>query len=139
MVLVAVAAMAAVTDILQRRIPNWQVGIALALACALAWSAGGLASLGWGLLHACVALAVGAALFHFKMIGGGDAKFYAAVAAAIPIMRGFELLWWTCMGGAVLLLVLTLPRLIARQKIKDSGVTVPFGVAIFIGLVGTLV
>ncbi len=138
MALVAVAALAAVTDILQRRIPNWQVGVALVIACALSWSVGGFAALGWGILHACIALAIGAALFYFGMIGGGDAKFYAAVAAAVPIMRGFELLWWTCIGGFVLLLVLMLPRLLARQKLKDSGVTVPFGVAIFVGLAGTL-
>ena len=93
----------------------------------------------WGLAHGALALAIGAALFHFRIIGGGDAKFYAAVASGIPLVRGFELLWWTCIGGAVLLLVLMLPRLVRRETLVDGkGATVPFGVAIFFGLAGTL-
>jgi prepilin peptidase CpaA len=88
-------------------------------------------------------LAVGFGLFAFGIIGGGDAKLFAAVA----LMFGYDdLLGYTVfallLGGALTLVILVLrqvplPEVLARESwiarlhAPDSGV--PYGVALAAG------
>ena len=136
--LAAIAATGAYFDLRTRRLPNW-----LSLAGLIAGLAFGLAVGGWiaaamALLHALIALIVGAGLFALGGIGGGDAKFYAALAAWFPLQAGLGLLVSVSLTG-LLLLIAWLPY---RQRLMraDSGVAsdsdfrkLPYGVAIAVG------
>lgn len=130
------AGFGAILDIKERRLPNWLCAV-LAVA-----SAGGLALTGsasavpWALLHASIALIVGMALFRFRVIGGGDAKFYAAAACAIPLSNAPYFLGWTSAAGLVLLVVMAVGRRFlpaSRGTPIFRGWEVPYGVAIFAG------
>jgi prepilin peptidase CpaA len=138
---VAAAGLGAVLDAKDRRLPNWLCAIlAIAAAGGLAL-AQGPGALPWALLHATIALIVGMALFRFRIIGGGDAKFYAAAACAIPLGKALYFLGWTSAAGMALLLVMA----VGRRFLKSSqgtpllrGWEVPYGIAIFAGFALTL-
>lgn len=129
-----IAAVGAFIDVRERRLPN-AVCLALALASAFVLAAGGgLMALGSGLLHAATALLAGMVFFRMGLIGGGDAKFYAAAACGLPFERGLALLGWTSLAGFALLAALTLARLAKGERIGGMrGYSVPYGVAIFLG------
>ena len=131
------AAAGAGWDIRSRRIPNW-VCLLLAIgAIAFVFAAAGGSGLLWSLAHAAIALIIGAALFAFGIIGGGDAKFYAAAALAIPLPNGLALLGWTSTAGLVLLIAIVIGnRLLARHRKSFQELRkmeVPYGVAIASG------
>ena len=93
------------------------------------------------LLHAALALLVGMVLFRLGAVGGGDAKFYAAAALALPLGQALFLLGWTSAVGLALLLVMAIARLFRPASRGTSllrGWSVPYGVAIFGGLALTL-
>ena len=136
-VCLALAAAGAAWDINARRIPNW-VCLLLAVAAVGFVSVGvGESGLLWSLAHAAIALIVGVALFGFGIIGGGDAKFYAAAALAIPLQNALALLGWTSAAGLVLLVVIVIGnRLLAkrRKSLQElRKMEVPYGVAIASG------
>lgn len=136
------AAWAAVTDIRFRKIRNWNV-LAVAVACLVqTWLVGGIETVGWAALHAVIALVVGMWLFNIEFIGAGDAKFYAALALAIPIQAASWMLAWTSVAGLLLLIFMALLRRTRRTKNGElqpegPGWTMPYGVAIFAGYVAT--
>lgn len=138
---VLVAAAGAVWDILSRRIPNALCAVLAAASFASLVLSQGSGMAGWGLLHGLVALITGMVLFRLGMIGGGDAKFYAAAALGIPFSEALPMLFWTSIGGAGLLLILmatfALKRRIGGPRDKKGRVMVPYGVAIFVGFVVT--
>lgn len=136
----ALALLGAFLDIRQRRLPNWLcAGLALSSVIGLAVTTG-WASVPGGMLHAAIALAGGMALFGVGAIGGGDAKFYAAAALAVPaspVTGPLALLGWTSVAGLVLLVAMV----IGRRGLKRSGAggalkgwSVPYGVAVAAGL-----
>jgi prepilin peptidase CpaA len=132
----AAAGLGAFFDLRNRLLPNWVCAVlAIAAASGLAYSAG-LETLAWALLHAVLALAVGMVLFRFGVIGGGDAKFYAAAACAVPFDQALTLLGWTSIVGLGLIVVMLVMRA-ARRSGKGAlvlrGWSVPYGVAIFGG------
>lgn len=135
--LLGVGAALAVSDLLIRKLPNWLVGCLLVLSCLHAVLTLGWVGFAWAATHGLAALAVGALLFGWKVIGAGDAKFYAAIAVGVPWSGALGLLWWTSIGGLLLLLALAVNILAGRRK-KDTQVSVPFGVAIYVGLAGPL-
>lgn len=136
-----VAGLGAALDIKDRRLPNWLCAfLALAAAGGLVASEG-VPSLPWSLLHTAIALVAGMVLFKLGMIGAGDAKFYAAAAAAIPLDKALTYLGWTSAAGLALLVVMVLARLVrpgSRKLSNLRGWSVPYGVAIFGGFVLTL-
>lgn len=119
------------TDITRRHLSNW-----LSLATLIA-------GLGFAAIvttpelfvshlgHFAIALAIGLALFATGVWGGGDGKFYAAVAAWFPVGAFFNLVLSISMVGLVMLTILIVK---SRGKLlrKDSK-GVPYGVAIGIG------
>ena len=136
-VLALFALAAAWSDVRQRRISNL-----LSLACALAGLAialwlGGLAGLGWHAAHMVVALVIGMVLFAIKVVGGGDAKFYAAVAAFFPLQQGLALGATIAILGGVLLVVFIIWRRVLRRGTQAKGnfAKLPYGVAIGAGAV----
>lgn len=133
----ALAAAGAYLDIRHRRLPNWLcAALALAAATGLALSAGA-GVLPWAVLHAAIALIVGMALFATGVVGGGDAKFYAAAALAVPaspIAGPLTMLGWTSAAGLILLITMaTGRRMLGRTGSFIKGWEVPYGVAIAAG------
>jgi len=137
----AVAGLGAFLDVRERRLPNWLCGALAVLApLGLALSAGP-AQVPWSLLHAALALGIGMVLYRLGGIGGGDAKFYASAAAAVPVGNALSLLGWTSVAGLVLLVAMVAGRRLTkgpqgRQSLR--GWSVPYGAAIFAGFAMTL-
>lgn len=142
-VLVLCCAAAAWLDLRERRIPNWLcvatavLGLAAALVIEFSWW-----NLGSHALHMAVALLGGMALFALKIFGGGDAKFYAAVAAWFPFSMGVLLLIDVALAGLVLLVVwFTWRRLRGLPIRKPQGTNfdgLPYGIAIGVGAIVTV-
>ena len=135
---------AAVGDLLTYRIPNW-ISVALVGLFAVAALVAGLDWMAIA-IHAGVAislLVLGMGLFALKLLGGGDAKLFAAIGlwlgfAALPIY----LFWVTVSGGLLAASVLlfrkvslptdfTAPEWLARLHNKQEGI--PYGIAIAAG------
>ena len=102
----------------------------------------GLEGLAWAALHAAIALLVGMALFAMGVLGGGDAKFYAAGALALQLDQALAMFAITAFSGFVLLLVMVFGRrFVLRSGYSASELRqmqLPYGVAIALGLAITL-
>ena len=135
----AIASVGAIIDVRHRRLPNLLcLALALSAGAALALTSG-LPAVPWSLLHATIALVAGMILFRLGMIGGGDAKFYAAAACGVPLANGIELLGWTSVAGILLLAALTAVRMLSGRRLSEMrGYSMPYGVAIFLGFAATL-
>lgn len=139
--LALLAAVAAWTDMTQRRIPNWLCGLNLAAGLVYAGItyAGGSAWMGSGLgaLHAVLALLVTMGLYAVGAIGAGDAKYYTSVAAWLPIGHGLWLLVSVALGGLALLAIfLILPGRHRAGPVRGGRSPfgkLPYGVAIGVG------
>jgi prepilin peptidase CpaA len=131
---------AAVSDALRYRIPNT---ICLAVAGAFFLYAGAAAlPLGAVGVHAAAGLAVlavAAAGFALRMMGGGDAKLIAAVALWLGFRNLLPFLLLMAILGGVLGLALILARRLAPQpvphgrwwsRLLSRGSGVPYGIAI---------
>lgn len=136
----ALAAAGAVTDIRSRRIPNLLcIALAVVGIATLTLSAG-VDAWPWSLLFALAALLIGMALFAAGMIGGGDAKFYAAAACGLPSQEWYHLLGWVSLSGLLLLFTMAIGRRIAGKRVFKHGEwSVPYGVAIFTGFALTVI
>ncbi len=135
-------AVGALSDIKDRRLPNWLSLLLLVYGLGHAFALGGLEDLGWlqtmgwHFLHAMIALAVGAALFAGGIFGGGDAKFYAGLAAYFTLGQGLDLLLWVSILGFFTIIAWMIGRRLLRgdKPKKDSlKAKFPYGVAIAAG------
>lgn len=130
---------AAWSDLRSRRLPNSLCLIVAAGGLGLQLVFGGMAAAASAALHGSIAMAIGAALFALGGFGGGDAKYYAAVACWFELGRAFVLLAMVSLSGMVLaagwLIGLRLGMLRIADQPDDRGDTVPFGVAIAVGAV----
>lgn len=127
---------AAKTDIQYRRISN-QLSlsvVALFSVLAIAQLVGGhewKSAILWPAVAAAVVFLIGAGLFAFGLMGGGDVKLMAAVALfAGPHLSLTFILYVTLAGGLVALATLLHARF---KKMDSSEAKVPYGVAITIG------
>lgn len=126
----------AISDIRDRRLPNWLSLALLLLGLAYAFYLGGLSTTGWHFAHALIAMVVGAGIFAAGIMGGGDAKFYAGLAAFFPLSEGLNLLLWVSIAGIVSILSwMILRRVLPVKKPEDGSLHAkfPYGVAIAIG------
>lgn len=129
---------AAVSDIYTRRIPNHAVLALLGLFLAWVLATGG-DRLGSELLAGALALAVGYGFYAFNLMGGGDAKLFAATAlfTGLAYLPAFALAT-VLTGGVMAIASLAVePRratamFTARGK-GDTGRGIAYGVAISIG------
>lgn len=134
---IVLAALGALWDIRFRKLPNLLcLALALAALCFTITS-GDLGLLTSSALHGLLAILVGMALFAPGWIGAGDAKFYAAVALAVPLGKAIAMLFWTSLAGLAILFVMWVASRTAtvrQKKAKGDGpILVPYGVAIAIG------
>ena len=125
-------------DLRLRRIPNWLC--LLTAVAGLAYAAMPLtAGAPWWsfLLHGAVALVVGMGLFAIRWVGGGDAKFYAALACWFPFGRAPLLLIAVALSGLVLLIVWFTVRRLQGKKFRgtatDDAANLTYGIAIALG------
>ena len=132
--LIALCAAAAWLDLTQRRIPNWLCGVTAIAGLTLAVTLGGFAGLGSHALHMAVALLGGMALFALGGFGGGDAKFYAGVAAWFGLSEGLQLLVCVALSGLLLLIVWFVYRrakgIPVRRTKEGPWDGLPYGIAI---------
>lgn len=137
-------ALGAMTDILSYRIPNWIAGGIVALFALAAPLAGmPLETAGMHVLVFALALVFGMALFAMNLIGGGDAKFMAAIALWMgPSLILKYLVVFALAGGVlafaiVLLRRMPLPAFAARvpalNQLLLPGAGLPYGVALGVG------
>jgi prepilin peptidase CpaA len=133
----AIVVIAAWTDVRERRIPNWLCAVNLGLGLGFSGLAAGWPGTGSAFAHVAAALAVTMGLFAAGAIGAGDAKFYASMAAWLPIGDGLLLLSLVALAGLALLVLFVAIRLRGRsRRPRDSGSPfskLPYGVAIGLG------
>ena len=138
-ILIASCAFAGWSDLFRRRIPNWLCAITALAGLAMTIASGSFAMVGNHALHAAIALAVGMALFALRVVGGGDAKFYAAIASWFPLRSAGALIMFVGGCGFVLLVVWFVARRLRGKPIRTSGNDpfdgLPYGIAIASGAV----
>lgn len=125
---------AAWSDLFRRLIPN-PLCVATALAgliCAAV--TGGTGLLASHAAHLGIALAGGMLVFRLGMVGGGDAKFYAACAAWFALPSALRLLVFVALAGLVLFIGWFIVRRIQRKPIRAAANgpfdRLPYGLAI---------
>lgn len=130
--LLAVTGLAAAAyDIRFRRIPNW-LNLFIFLAGCIAIFVDPYSQEAWEHLgHFVIALVAAMALFRLGLWGGGDAKFYAAVAVWFPLSKALMLALSVALVGALLVIVIAATSTGKRRK--DLFEALPYGVAIAIG------
>jgi prepilin peptidase CpaA len=130
---VALFVVAATTDALERRIPN---GVSLGLALVGLLRIGAEIATGGALGPAAADVAaasgvfvLGAAGFHFGLLGGGDVKLFAAGALWLGVAGLPPYLTTTALAGGLLAL-----GFIAARRLGWLGEpTLPYGIAIAAG------
>jgi prepilin peptidase CpaA len=134
------AALASWSDLFYRRVPNWLTALTALVGLAMGLLDGGLVVLGSQALHMAIVLIAGMVLFRFGLFGGGDAKFYAAVAAWFNLSKAVLLLLSITSCGLVLVIVWFAYRRLRRLPISRGGSenhfdSLPYGIAIGAGAV----
>lgn len=149
LVLVA-AAIAAVTDLRTRRVPNALV-VCLLVAGFVVSAAAGWWAIAGDAIVTCVAVLAGSVLFSLRLLGGGDVKFFAAAAGVLGYPDVAAFLLYTTVAGGVLALAyagargrmteslagvraMALPLLAGAPPARiTDGLKMPYAVAIFAG------
>lgn len=134
---IVLLAAAALSDFFRRKIPNWTVLALVGLYVLAAFA--GLAPTGpWSALGAAlIAFPVTYGLYHFNVVGAGDAKLFTAGAlfAGLTWLLPFALI--TAMLGGVIAVgyLVFRPRRVMRGlttagRAEGAGQGVPYGVPI---------
>jgi prepilin peptidase CpaA len=143
----AIVVFAAVSDATSLTIPNWISLALLGLFPLVAVASGlSLATVGLHLGIGFAALLIGMALFAFNLIGGGDAKFLAAVSVYVGLPSLLTFLTYVVIAGGVLAMVLMFARRLAAMgfsmdwflKFTRGGSVIPYGIAIAFGALAVL-
>lgn len=128
----------AVSDVMDRRIPNAAVAAVIGLFALWTLADGG-ASLVPGLAAAAIGFGVGFALYAMRVMGAGDVKLFAAVAlfTGLAYLHIFALATVLAGGALAVVSLAARPRralaiFMLRGK-ADDGRGVPYGVAIAVG------
>jgi prepilin peptidase CpaA len=132
------AVSAAWSDLRSRTIPNWLCLLTACLGILSAAIFSGWQPALWHVAHMLLALAIGMVLFGLHWWGGGDSKFYAAVAAWVPLSGFFALLVWIALAGLVLVAGAYLLRRLKAPEERRSLDSLPYGVAISAGILCTV-
>lgn len=102
---------AAANDIYEFKIPNWISIVLIAVYPAAGLAVGASTSLLLeGFLIGAAALTIGFGLFATKIIGGGDAKLFAATAPWLGLGSLGIFLFYTAISGLVLAMIMVMFR-----------------------------
>lgn len=132
--LTGVLGWAATVDARERRIPNTAVLAVLALS--VPWLLAGGVTLASALAAGLIALVVGYAFFHFRIMGAGDAKLFASLALFSGLSDLPLLALTTTIAGGLIAVVSLAARptralvILQMQGRGDTGRGIPYGVAI---------
>lgn len=130
-------ALASWLDVRERRIPNWLTLLIATSGFVFVFSIGGLTTLGLSVLHVFVALLGGLTLFALKILGAGDAKLYAAIAAWFAIFDGLRLFVSVAFAGLIVFVVWFAVRRLQGKPVLRAGDNpydmLPYGIAISLG------
>lgn len=125
-------------DLRRREIPDWcALGLA-ALFFVLQVSRGRWSAFGDGMLVALAVFGVGAGLFRFGLLGGGDVKLMSALALWAGSAGILQFVLLTSLAGGPLslaCLAVSAWRRRADPAVPRPRVEVPYGVAIALGAV----
>lgn len=135
--LTLIALAGAYLDVRFRRLPNLLCIVAFVCGIGVSFATNGAGGALMAALHAILALALGMFLYSRGWLGGGDAKFYAGLAAWFPISLAWLFATNVSVSGLLLLLVWYALR---RKPASDAAAKplaahhqVPYGVAISAG------
>lgn len=126
----------AFTDVTARRLANWLSLVLFVTGLAFALATGGFSALGWHAAHAIIVLLIGMGLFAIGAFGGGDAKFYAGMAAWFPLSAALKLFVLVAISGLVLMIgwmILRRTLLKPREPAQGDFAKFPYGIAIATG------
>ena len=139
---VAILLVAAVSDGVRRRIPNWAVLGLVGLYVVIAVLGMAPTSPWWALVGALIAFPVTYGLYHFGIMGAGDAKLFTAAAlfAGLKWLLPFALI--TAMFGGLFAIgyLIVRPRKVMRGlttagRAEGAGIGLPYGIPIALGAV----
>jgi prepilin peptidase CpaA len=142
----ALLAVAAVSDIARRKIPNWTV-----IALIVVWIGAAIAGVAVGpwylaLAAAAIAFVAGYAFYHFGLMGAGDAKLFAAAALFAGLSHLMQFALITALLGGVLAVgyLMVRPRKAmrgmtaqGRAEALKTAAGIPYGVPIAMAAAAT--
>jgi prepilin peptidase CpaA len=134
---------ASVSDIRDRRIPNWTVLVVAALFVPWIFVAPHVSILA-SLEAALITFVIGFGLYAFRVVGAGDSKLLTATSLFIGLSQLLPFLVLVALAGgaiAVLSMVMRPVRALVIFQMRgkgDFGRGVPYGVAIAIATVAIL-
>ena len=143
---VAILLAAAISDAMRRKIPNWTVLALVGLYVVAAVLKLTPTDPWWALGAAGIAFVVTYGLYHFDIVGAGDAKLFTAAAlfAGMKFLPLFALLTALAGGLYAVGFLLVRPRqamrgLTAAGRKEGAGMALPYGVPIAMGAAGVAV
>jgi prepilin peptidase CpaA len=116
-----VVAVAAYTDMRERRIPNWLAGSGLVLGVGLnfyLYGIEGLKNSGFGI---CLALGIYFPLFALRAMGAGDVKLMGAIGAMVGPGNWLRIFILTALIGGVVALIVILHQGAVGKALKNVG------------------
>lgn len=141
---------AAVSDLMSLRIPNWLTIATAVLFFPMAWLTNmPLVEFGWHVVAGVILFVAGFALFSFGLFGGGDAKLMAAAGLWFGTAQTMPFLVATVLAGGALAVAVALWSLVmavmdihgpaedsslgrAARKIRPK---LPYGFALAVGAI----
>lgn len=137
---------AATTDVMSFRIPNWLTILTALSFFPLAYATGmPLETFGYHVLAGAILFAVGFGLYSFGLFGGGDAKLIAAAGLWFGMANSMTFVVLTVLAGGVLAIAVALwSALHVHWEALDSSFSkrfaeikpnVPYGLAIAVGAI----
>lgn len=138
--LILLALAASWLDVAFRKLPNWLSILTLVVGVAVTIVDAGPSALGSHLAHALLALLVGMILFRFGVVGGGDAKFYAAVASWFGLSAAAGLLLTVSLSGLLIFVGWFIWRRMRGKPVRapssaSNSDKLPYGIAIAAGAI----
>jgi len=135
---------AAFRDLVSYEIPNW-LSVALVVDFLVAAALAGLppAEIGLQLAAGALFLAIGAVLFAFRLLGGGDGKLMAACAVWVGWSQMVRFVVIVALVGGVFAFAVLLARRFGVlqlwsqwawvDRLQEAGQGIPYGIAIVAG------
>jgi prepilin peptidase CpaA len=133
---VATLAIASISDIRERRIPNWTVLVIAALFVPWAFLVAG--SVVSALGAALMAFSVSFPLYFFRVVGAGDSKLLTVVALFVGLTQFLKFLVLVALAGGVIAAASLITRptralvMLQMRGKGNFGRGIPYGVAIAI-------
>ena len=122
----ALAVVAAVIDVRQRRIPNWLTSPALVMGVLLRWFFFGWRGLGSALAGCALAGGVVFLFYLVRAMGAGDVKLLAAIGSLVGPSNAVVVLAATAISGGVLALLYVVFRRRVGATLRNVGSVLTF-------------